>query len=130
MIKVSLKDVLEGQEALQKLSNESLPARVAFRIGRLLKKLEEVLASYNDVRGKLLEKYARKKEDGQFDLNEKNEYQFDEGQMNVFVEEMNKLIGEEVDVEADAIDFSTIENLNFTPAQITMLEPFLKIEEE
>ena len=43
MIRVTLRDVLEGQGALQKLSNQQLPGRTAFLIGRLFKKLEDVL---------------------------------------------------------------------------------------
>ena len=130
MIRVELKDILEGQAALQKLSNQQLPGRIAFRIGRLLKKLEEVLTSYNEVRNNLLEKYAKRKEDGTFELNDKNEYQFDEEHMKIFVEEMNKLVAEETSVEADPIKFSDIENLDFTPADITLLEPFLNLEED
>lgn len=130
MIKVALREILEGQEALQKLSNQQLPGRVAFRIGRLLKKLEEVLASYNEVRNSLLEKYARRKEDGTFDLNDKNEYQFNVEEMQKFIEEMNKLVAEETSIEADPIKFSDIENLNFTPADSTLLEPFIELEEE
>lgn len=130
MIRVTLRDILEGQEVLQKLSNQALPGRVAFRIGRLLKRLEEVLTSYNEVRNSLLEKYAKKKEDGSFELNEKNEYQFDEAHMKLFVEEMNKLVAEETTVEADPIKFSDIEQLDFTPTDITLLEPFLNLEDE
>lgn len=128
MIRVTLRDVLEGQEALQKLSNQQLPGRTAFRIGRLLKKLEDVLTSYNEVRTSLLEKYAKHKEDGSFEVNDKNEYIFED--INVFIEEMNKLIMEEVEVEADPIDFKTIEDVSFTPVEITLLEPFVKFEDE
>lgn len=128
MVRVTLRDVLEGQEALQKLSNQQLPGRTAFRIGRLLKKLEDVLTSYNEVRTSLLEKYAKHKEDGSFEVNDKNEYIFED--VNVFIEEMNKLIMEEVEVEADPIDFKSIEDVSFTPVEITLLEPFVKFEDE
>ncbi len=130
MIKVTLRDVLEGQEVLQKLSNQQLPGRIAFRIGRLLKKLEEVLVSYNEVRNNLLDKYAKHKEDGTFEVNNKNEYQFDESNMKIFVDEMNKLIAEEVVVEADPINFADIEHIDFTPAEMTLLEPFIVLENE
>ena len=50
--------------------------------------------------------------------------------MKIFVEEMNKLVAEETSVEADPIKFSDIENLDFTPADITLLEPFLNLEED
>ena len=43
---------------------------------------------------------------------------------------MNKLIMEEVEVEADPIDFKSIEDVSFTPVEITLLEPFVKFEDE
>jgi hypothetical protein len=129
-MKVILREVLEGQETLQKLSHQPLPGRAAFQIGRLLKKLEEVLTSYNEVRTKLIEKYAKKNEDGTFELNENNEYQFTSENMQAYVNELNNVIAEEVEVEAKPINFKDIENLEFTAAEMTFLEPFLKIEDE
>lgn len=125
MIKVTLREVLEGQETLQKLSNQILKGRTAFQIGRMLKKIEEVLTSYNDTRIKLIEKYAKKKENGEFEVNEKNEYQFTQENMQAYVEEINKLIAEEIEIEANPIRFEDIENLEFTAAEATFLEPFV-----
>lgn len=127
-MKVVLKEILEGQEVLQKLSQQPLPGRAAFQIGRLLKKLEEILNSYNDVRLKLVEKYAKRKEDGEFDLNEKNEYQFTAENMQAYVNELNTMIADEVEVEANPINFKDIEKLEFTAAEATYLEPFLAFE--
>lgn len=127
-MKVVLKEILEGQEVLQKLSQQPLPGRAAFQIGRLLKKLEEILNSYNDVRLKLVEKYAKRKEDGEFDLNEKNEYQFTAENMQAYVDELNTMIADEVEVEANPINFKDIEKLEFTAAEATYLEPFISLE--
>ena len=127
-MKVVLKEILEGQEVLQKLSQQPLPGRAAFQIGRLLKKLEEILNSYNDVRLKLVEKYAKRKENGEFDLNEKNEYQFTVENMQAYVEELNTMIADEVEVEANPINFKDIEKLEFTAAEATYLEPFISLE--
>lgn len=127
-MKVVLKEILEGQEVLQKLSQQPLPGRAAFQIGRLLKKLEEILNSYNDVRLKLVEKYAKRKEDGEFDLNEKNEYQFTAENMQAYVNELNTMIADEVEVEANPINFKDIEKLEFTAAEATYLEPFISLE--
>ncbi len=128
MMKITLRNILEGQETLQKLSNQPLKGRTAFQVGRLLKKLEEVLNAYNDTRLKLIEKYAKRKDDGDFELNDKNEYQFTQENMQAYVEEINKLILEEVEIEAKPIPFEDIENLEFTAAEATFLEPFLDIE--
>ena len=128
MMKITLRNILEGQETLQKLSNQPLKGRTAFQVGRLLKKLEEVLNAYNETRLKLIEKYAKRKDDGEFELNDKNEYQFTKENMQAYVEEINKLILEEVEIEAKPIPFEDIENLEFTAAEATFLEPFLDIE--
>ena len=128
MMKVTLRNILEGQETLQKLSNQPLKGRTAFQIGRLLKKLDEVLTSYNETRMKLIEKYAKRKEDGEFELNDRNEYQFTQENMQAYVDEINKLIMEEVEIEAKPIPFEDIENLEFTAAEATFLEPFLNFE--
>ena len=128
MIKVTLRDILEGQETLQKLSNQPLRGRTAFQIGRLLKKLEDVLNSYNETRMQLITKYAKKDENGEYILNDRNEYQFTQENMQTYVDEINKLIMEEVDVDAGPIKFEDIENLEFTAAETTFLEPFLSFE--
>lgn len=128
MIKVTLREVLEGQETLQKLSNQVLKGRTAFQIGRMLKKIEEVLASYNDTRMKLIEKYAKRKEDGRFDVNERSEYQFTPENMQAYVDEINKLIAETIEIEANPIRFEDIENLEFTAAEATFLDPFVAEE--
>lgn len=128
MMKITLRNILEGQETLQKLSNQSLKGRTAFQIGRLLKKLEEILTSYNETRMKLIEKYAKRGEDGNFELNDRNEYQFTPENMQAYVDEINKLILEEVEIEAKPIPFEDIENLEFTAAEATFLEPFLVFE--
>lgn len=129
-MKVTIREILEGQDTLQKLSHQPLPGRAAFQIGRLLKKLEEVLASYNEVRVKLIEKYAKKNEDGSFEVNDSNEYQFTAENMQAYVTEINNVIADEVEVEARPINFKDIENLEFTAAEMTFLEPFLMFEEE
>ena len=129
-MKVTIKEILEGQDTLQKLSHQPLPGRAAFQIGRLLKKLEEVLASYNEVRVKLIEKYANKNEDGTFEVNDNNEYQFTAENMQAYISEINNVIADEVEVEAKPINFKDIEKLEFTAAEMTFLEPFLMFEEE
>lgn len=129
-MKITIKEILEGQDTLQKLSHQPLPGRAAFQIGRLLKKLEEVLTSYNEVRVQLIEKYANKNEDGTFEVNDKNEYQFTAENMQAYISEINNVIADEVEVEAKPINFKDIEKLEFTAAEMTFLEPFLMFEEE
>lgn len=125
MMKVTLKDIVESQDVMRTLSSKQLRGRVAFKVARLLKKLEAELATFNDTRIKLIETYAKKDDEGNFVTNEKNEYQFDADNANKFVEEINKLLLEEIDIDANPILVDEIEELDFTPAEIVALEPFM-----
>ena len=71
-----------------------------------------------------------KNEDGTFEVNDNNEYQFTAENMQAYVSEINSVIADEVEVEARPINFKDIENLEFTAAEMTFLEPFLMFEEE
>ena len=125
MMKVTLKDIVESQEVMRTLSNKPLRGRVAFKVARLLKKLEAELTTFNDTRVKLIESYAKKDEEGNYVTNDKNEYQFDQDNANKFVEEINKLLLEELDVDANPILVDEIEDLDFTPAEMAALDPFM-----
>ena len=125
MMKVTLKDIVESQEVMRTLSNKPLRGRVAFKVARLLKKLEAELTTFNDTRVKLIESYAKKDEEGNYVTNDKNEYQFDQDNANKFVEEINKLLLEEIEIDANPILVNDIEDLDFTPAEMAMLEPFM-----
>ena len=125
MIKVTLKDIVESQDVMRTLSNKPLRGRAAFKVARLLKKLEAELTTFNDTRVKLIEAYAKKDDEGNFVTNEKNEYQFDADNANKFVEEINKLLLEELEIDANPILIDEIEELDFTPAEMAVLEPFM-----
>lgn len=122
---VTLKDIVESQEAMRALSTKPLRGRAAFKVARLLKKLEVELSTFNDTRMRLIENYAKKDENGQFVTNEQNEYQFDKEHADKFVEEVNKLLAEEIQIDANPILISEVEELDFTPAEMAMLEPFM-----
>ena len=123
---VTLGNIVDSQDVMRSLSNKQLRGRVAFKVARLLKKLEVELTTFNDTRLKLIESYAKKDEEGNYVTNDKNEYQFDGDNANKFIEEFNKLLSEKIEIEANPILIDEIEELNFTPAEMAVLEPFIE----
>ena len=123
---VTVQNIVESQEVMRALSNKQLRGRTAFKVARLLKKLEAELTTFNDTRVKLIETYAKKDDDGNFVTNDKNEYQFDTDNANKFVAEINKLLAEEIQIDANPIMIEEIEDLDFTPAEMAQLEPFIE----
>lgn len=123
---VTVQNIVESQEVMRALSNKQLRGRTAFKLARLLKKLEAELVTFNETRVKLIETYAKKDDDGNFVTNDKNEYQFDADNANKFVAEINKLLAEEIQIDANPITIEEIEDLDFTPAEMAQLEPFIE----
>lgn len=126
MIKVTVQQIIESQEAMRNLLDKQLKGRTAFQVARLIKKLENEISSYNDTRVKLIERYAMKNDDGTFVINDKNEYQFTQENMNGFVQEMNKILAEDIEIDVNPIKLEELDNINFTVMEMTMLEPFIE----
>lgn len=126
MIKVTVQQIIESQEAMRNLLDKQLKGRTAFQVARLIKKLENEISSYNDTRVKLIERYAMKNDDGTFVINDKNEYQFTQENMNGFVQEMNKILAENIEIDVNPIKLEELDNINFTVMEMTMLEPFIE----
>lgn len=123
---ITLQNILEAQETMQNLSTKMLRGRTAYQVARLLKRLEAELGTYNDTRLKLIERYAKKKEDGTYELNERNEYQFTPENMQAYVGEINNLLQEQIEIDANPLKLDDLLDLEFTPSEMVALEPFIE----
>lgn len=123
---ITLQNILEAQEIMQNLSTKVLRGRTAYQVARLLKRLDAELSTYNDTRLKLIEQYAKKKEDGSYELNDRNEYQFTEENMQAYVGEINNLLQEKIEIDANPLKLDDLLDLDFTPREMVALEPFVE----
>lgn len=130
MIKVKIADILNGTETLQKLAQKDFKAKLAWSISRLLKAAEQEIQNFNDTRLSLIKKYGEKDENGELITDEKDNCKIVESNVKSFNDELNELIVTEVELNANPIDIALLEDLQFTPADMAALEPFIKFEEE
>ena len=130
MIKVKISDLLNSTETLQKLSQKDFKAKLAWSIARLLKAAEAEIQSFNDTRMNLIKKYGEKDENGELVTDEKGNCKIGNEVLEEFSTELNELIGSEVEINANKIDMKLIEDIDFTPADMAVLEPFVEMDEE
>lgn len=123
---ITLQNILEAQGTMQNLSTKVLRGRTAYQVARLLKRLDAELSTYNDTRIKLIEQYAKKKEDGSYELNEQNEYQFTPENMQAYMNEINNLLQEKIEIDANPLKLDDLLDLEFTPTEMVALEPFIE----
>ena len=125
MIEVKIADIINGTQALQKLTNASLKAKVAWQVSRLLRAAEEELQGFNEARMQLINKYGDKTEDGELVTDDKGMCQISEENKVTFNNELNELISNKVEINASKLDINDLDSVDFTPSEITVLEPFI-----
>ena len=78
----------------------------------------------------LIKKYGEKDENGELVTDDKGNCKIGNDVLGEFSVELNELINEEVEINANKIKMELLEDLDFTPSDMAALEPFVELEEE
>lgn len=130
MITVKIADLLNSTEILQKLSQKEFKAKLAWSITRLLKAAEAEIQAFNETRMNLIKKCGEKDENGELVTDENGNCKIEPNSIESFSKELNDLIETEVEINAHKIPISLLEDVDFTPAEMAALEPFIDMDEE
>ena len=130
MINVKIVDLVNSTETLQKLSQKDFKAKLAWQISRLLKAAETEIQSFNEARMNLIRKYGEKDESDELVTDEKGNCKIDNSVLNEFTSELNDLMNTEVEINASKIKIEQLENLDFTPSDMAILEPYMDMGED
>ena len=130
MIKIKVQELVNSTAALQKLSNMSLKAKLAWQVARLLKAADAEIQVFNETRMNLLKKYGEKDENDKLITDEKGNCKIVTGETEAFSNELNELLNTKIEINSNPLKFSEIENIDFTPAEISQLESFIDFEED
>ena len=129
MINVSIEQILNSTETLQKLSQKDFKAKLAWSIARLLKAAEAEIQSFNEARLNLIKKYGEKDDAGELITDENGNCKIEAGSTEKFSNELSELIKTEVEINANKIDINLLEDIDFTPSDMAILEPFVDMGE-
>jgi D-lyxose ketol-isomerase len=101
-MKKSIKNWLEIVNAIKEISKISLPVTASFRLAKLVSELGTSLDIFEKQRNELVKKYGIEKEDqkGTFVVSQEN--------MSKFIEEINSLIQEQIEVQFTPIPLSIL----------------------
>lgn len=125
MITTTIDSLLTIKPVLQKLANTSMPAREAFSILKMLKLIDKEYESIEVVQRKMLDTYGAKNEDGTFTIDEKGNYIIKKEGIEDYVAEMQAFLGEKIELNCSKINFSMLEKVDLTPAQMILIEDFI-----
>lgn len=128
MIKVKISELIDSTSTLQKLAQKDFKAKLAWSIARLLKAAETEIQSFNETRMDLIRKYGEKDDNGELITDEKGNCTLVKDKVQDFNTELNELLASEIEINANPINIEMLEDLDFTPAEMSVLEPFVEFE--
>ena len=103
-------------------SSDQLSVMDAYRINRLVKKLNELNAEYTELKKKLLEQFGTPgEEEGQFAVEGENK--------ESFMKEFNDLINIEHDLETEILPWPKKLEDGFSAANLNVMEMFFNMDE-
>lgn len=130
MITVKIADLVNSVDTLQKLSQKSFKAKLAWSISRLLKAAETEIQSFNETRMDLIRRRGEKDENGELITDENGNCKINPAEINEFSKELSDLLETTVEINVNRIRMDLLEDLDFTPMDMAVLEPFVEFDNE
>lgn len=115
MSKVTLQETIAPPfiEALNALLLIPFPARVSWKIGKIIRGIKKENDIYEQERLKALKKYAKLKKNGSIDFDDKKKAQFDTGKLEEFTRDLEELQKQEIDI--GTVPLSLFGNIEIEP---------------
>ena len=124
-MKISNERLVNSVGVLSKLTNLELPIKLSYALSKNITKIDVELKAYNMERGKLLNKYGEKDEEGKLKLSEKGEVNIlDRENFNKDVAELLKC---ESEIDIHLIDLESIDtDIKITPGELMIIDYMFK----
>lgn len=125
-MKVKLQQVIDAMPAVSVFAQKELPAKAAYRVAKLVKKLVSEQREFEAARNKAVLKYGQKVKRA-FNGVEREVTEVKPENIAAFNEEIKALLDSEVELTGVAmISFEDIEHLSLSPAVLSDLESFIE----
>lgn len=126
MINITLREIVDSSDIMKKLSQKSLKGKTAYYVARLLREVDKELTLFNETRSNLIKKYGEKDEKGELKIDENGNCKFIPENIEKFYSEMDDILNNIIELNANKIELKDLENLDFTPIEMVVLEPFIE----
>ena len=126
MIEISISTLISCTKALNTLIQKPLKVATAYKIARLVREIQHELDLFNNVKRALIEKYAKKDENNNIIFNDNNEYEIIAGKEKQYNEELQNILNQTIQLNAEPILLSELEEERFTPQDIESIFDFIK----
>jgi len=130
VITVKLSQLVNSSSALQKLGNQPLRGKLAYKVGKVIQEISNELSLYDKARHELLEKYCIKDDNNEIVVYENGNVQIAKENIPVYTEEINKLNDTEIELNIVLLDLDDFQDIEMTPKEMMDIEWIIKKEKE
>lgn len=125
MIVLTLDNLINSVNILQRISSEPLKAKTAYVVAKLIKAADAEMTNFNEIRFNLIDKYGEKDENGEFKT-EGNNVILKKETIDDFNKELQELLNTSLTFNVNKLNLDDLESINFTPSEMIQLEPFIE----
>ena len=112
-MKLTLRQLSQSLGALQELAQVQFPAKVSYRLSRVVTSAQAELETLQKAHLELIKKHGAVENEGKFEV--------PPDQLSAFIPEYDELLAEEVSVWGDPIDVSLLGDAEIAPAVLAPL---------
>lgn len=125
MIELTINELINSTDIIQKLLTINLKAKTAYQIMRLAKAVEEEYNLFNKSRLDLLDKYGEKNPDNTLKMDDKNNYIINKEYIDDFSTEYEEVLNTSITLNVEPISIDDLQDVILTPHDMIELEKFL-----
>lgn len=119
-------EILDFSKVYNSIKNEKMSIKTAYKLNKLIKKIEEENNFYNIKFHEIIEQYAEKNDQGEYQYIDENSIKIKEGKEQECYKKVSEL--QNLEIETPNITFSIEElgDINLTIDTVNMLMPFIE----
>lgn len=119
-------EILDFSKVYNSIKDEKMSIKTAYKLNKLIKKIEEENNFYNIKFHEIIEQYAEKNDQGEYQYIDENSIKIKEGKEQECYKKVSEL--QNLEIETPNITFSIKElgDINLTIDTVNMLMPFIE----
>ncbi len=119
-------EILDFSKVYNSIKDEKMSIKTAYKLNKLIKKIEEENNFYNIKFHEIIEQYAEKNDQGEYQYIDENSIKIKEGKEQECYKKVSEL--QNLEIETPNITFSIEElgDINLTIDTVNMLMPFIE----
>ena len=126
MIKIKLGEIVFLNEIIGRLMEIKFPGQLTFKIARLAREIVKENQIFEEARFKIAEKYGKRKEDGNLQINENGEVTIEPDKYEECNKELTDLFITEIELNVDKIPIDAFEKIELTPRESLIIEGIIE----